>query len=238
MRPMRLAVAALAALALLAATAGGAQAKVVKLTGSTTVTPTSQVTGFLSANGVSVSPTGSATAGGGSFTFPVANGFGNPKTYNGVLAHSGGLKFAKGSLSVTAQRFVAVRYRGRGYVLAQVPGLRGGCASVRRALVRFSVKHPRAGKRARKRVRRLARRYPRAANRAVRALRDYCRGGRVIVLGRLRNQSASVSGSTATLKADLRLTRQTTRLVNKALGTSIPRGVLLGSATSTVTTAP
>src|SRR2546423_9632456 len=54
-------VAALAAFAVLAVTAVGAQAKIVKLTGQTTVTPSSQAKQFLANNGVSTSTVGNAT---------------------------------------------------------------------------------------------------------------------------------------------------------------------------------
>ena len=184
----------------------------VKLTGSTTITPTSQVTGSLSANGVSVSPTGSATAGGGSFTFPIANGFGNPKTYNGVLAHSGGLKFAKGSSSVTARRFVAVRFRGRGYVLAQVPGnltiwtyarvrkisrwtwkrVRGGY--IKKKYRRARISHPRASEVTR-RYRSRRRTYVRTRKRYKRRYRVYVKRRRIVRVPVIRDALIPRAGS-------------------------------------------
>jgi hypothetical protein len=226
-------VAALSALALLAVTTAGAEAKVVKLTGQTTVTPTDQVKQFLANNGVSVAPTGAATASNGSFTFPIVAGFGNPKTFNGILVHSGGLKFTKGGKSAVVRRFVAVRVGRTAYVLAQVPGLRGGCGRLRAAIAHFAAKHPRA----RRNARRLVLRYPAAAKGVARAVRRYCSDGRVIVLGKLSNFSKQVSGNSATLTADIRLSREAARLVNRALGTHVAAGVLLGSATSNVTVA-
>src|SRR5215211_3815534 len=101
-RMMLAALAASAALLLVGAT--GAQAKVVELTGSTTFTPSAQATGFLADHGVTVAPTGQATAEEGSFVFPIAAGFGNTKTFSGLLAHKGGLKFTKGERSVVVRR--------------------------------------------------------------------------------------------------------------------------------------
>ena len=88
-----------ASVAVLLVAATGAQAKVVELTGTTTVTPSAEATQFLANNGVTVAPTGKATAEDGSFVFPIAAGFGNTRTYNGLLAHKGGLKFTKGERS-------------------------------------------------------------------------------------------------------------------------------------------
>jgi hypothetical protein len=226
--------AALATLAVLAVTAAGAEAKAVKLSGETTVTPTAQVKQFFVNNGVTVAPTGPATASGGSFTFPIIAGFGNAKTFNGILVHSGGLRFTKAGKSVVVRRFVAVRFGHRAFLLAQVPGLKGGCKKLRKAVRHFAFKHPRV----RQRVRRLARRYPAAARKVLRAVRNYCSDGRVIVLARLRNLKKEVSGRSATLSANLRLSREAARLVNKTLGTSVPAGVLLGSGVSHVTLVP
>jgi hypothetical protein len=152
-----------------------------------------------------------------------------------VLAHSGGLRFSKGGRSVVVRRFVAVRAGDTALVLAQLPGKRGNCGQVKRALRRFAVKNPGVAKG----VRKLAKRYPKAARKVVRALRDYCSEGRVIVLARLINLGKSVQGGTATLTADLTLSRQAARLVNRLAGTkAVSAGAPLGSAVSTVTRAP
>jgi hypothetical protein len=228
----RIALAALAsALALMLVGVAGAQAKLVKVTGSTTITPSAQAEPFLADNGVSVTTTGPATANGGTFTFPIAAGLGDPQTFNGVLAHSGGLRFTKGNRSAVVRRFVAVRAGDTAVLLAQLPGLRGNCKQVKRALVRFAVDNPG--------VRRVARQYPQAARRVVAALRDYCSQGRVIVLARLTNLGKSVQNGTATLSADLELSRQAARLVNRVAGSNVvAAGAPLGSAVSTVTLAP
>jgi hypothetical protein len=219
-------VAALAAFAVLAVTAVGAQAKIVKLTGQTTVTPSSQAKQFLANNGVSTSTVGNATASNGSFTFPIVAGFANTANFTGILAHSGGLKFTKGTKSAVVRRFVAVRTERSALLLAQVPGLRSNCGQVAAALRRFAATHPG--------VRRAARRHPVAAQRVIDAVHDYCSDGRVIVLATLTNLGKQVAGKSATLTADLRLSREAARLLNRALGTNVQRGVLLGSATSTV----
>jgi hypothetical protein len=232
----RIALAALvSALALMLVGVAGAQAKLVKVTGSTTVTPSAPAKQFLADNGVSVTTTGPATANGGTFTFPIAAGFGDPQTFNGVLAHSGGLRFTKGNRSAGVRRFVAVRAGDTAVLLAQLPGLRGNCKQVKRALIRFAVNNPGV----RKGVRRVARQYPQAARRVVAALRDYCSQGRVIVLARLTNLGKSIQNGTATLSADLELSRQAARLVNRLAGNNmVAAGAPLGSAVSTVTLAP
>jgi hypothetical protein len=58
------------------------------------------------------------------------------------------------------------------------------------------------------------------------------------VLARLRNLQKEVSGGSATLSANLRLSREGARLVNRALGTSVGAGVLLGSSVSQVMVVP
>ena len=231
-------VAMLAALAVLGIAAEGAQAKFVRLTGQTTITPSTQAVQFFANNGVAVTPVGAATQSGGSFTFPIAAGFGNTRTFNGILVHRGGLRFTKGSRSAVVRRFVAVRFGRLAYVLAQVPGLQGGCQYVRRALHRFLVRHPVFRRKAGRRIRRFVRRHPAAARQVKQALRRYCSDGRVILLARLTNLGKSVSGNTATLTADLHLTKQAARLVNRALGTNVQRGVLIGSSVSTVSLVP
>lgn len=226
-------VAAVAAFSVLAVGAAGAQAKWVKLTGETTVTPSAQATQFLSSKGVAVAPVAPATFGSGAFTFPVRVGFGNTKTYNGILAHEGGLRFSKGPKSVVVRGFVAVRHNKRAVLLAKIPALKGGCGHVRQAVRRFLVNHPVF----RHKVRRFVRRHPKAARHAVKALRNYCNDGRVIVLAKLENLGKSVSGNTATLTADLRLSKQAANLINRRFKTNLNDGVLLGSAKSTVTPA-
>lgn len=225
-RPWRAALlATVAALAVLALATAGAQAKVVKLSGKTTITPTAQTKKFLSDNGVSVAATGQASLSNGIFSLPVVAGIGRTQDFTGVLVHAGGLKFSKGGRSVVVQRLVAVRSHRNAVVLAQVPGLRGGCAKVAAALRRFAATHPR-----------FVRTHPGIATRVVRAARATCAGGRVIVLARITGAAKQVSGTSATLTADLRISAEFARLVNRGLGTSVAPGTLLGSASSVVTT--
>jgi hypothetical protein len=224
---------ALVASASLLVGAAGAQAKVVELTGSTTFTPSSEATQFLANHGVTVAPTGEATAEEGSFVFPIAAGFGNTRTYNGLLAHKGGLQFTKGERSAVVRRFVAVRIRGVGAVLlAQIPGLRGGCGHLRAALHRFALEHPVASKR----VRRVARNHPKGTRHLLRAVRNYCSQGRAIVLARLTNLHKELTYNSALLSADLELSRQAARLLNKLAGEhAVSAGAPLGTAESRVT---
>jgi hypothetical protein len=112
---------------------------------------------------------------------------------------------------------VAVRAGGTAVMLAQVPGLRGGCGHLKQAL-----QH-----------------YPRAARRFVRSVRRYCSDGRVIVLATLTNLSKSVANGTATLGADLLLAKPAARLLNRLAGRKVVvEGAPLGSAVSTVTPVP
>jgi hypothetical protein len=222
-----------ASLGLLLVGAAGAQAKVVELTGTTTFTPSPQATQFLANHGVTVAPTGEATAENGSFVFPIAAGFGHPRTYSGLLAHKGGLQFTKADRSAVVRHFVAVRVRGVGAVLlAQIPGLRGGCRHLRQALHTFALEHPAAAKNAR----RVARNHPKGTRHLLRAVWNYCQGGRVIVLARLTNLGKEPTYNGALLSADLKLSAQAARLINKVAGEpTVSAGAPLGTAESRVT---
>jgi hypothetical protein len=234
-RPRTALAALVAVLAVMSLGAASAQGAIVKLTGSSTVTPSEQAKQFLANNGVEVRPTGQATFANGVFTFPIAAGFGDTATYDGVLAHAGGLRFSKGYESAVVRRPVAVRAGDTAVLLAQLPGLSGNCTKVKRALRRYAAGHPGVTHR----VWHLANQYPRAARRVVRALKGYCSEGRVIVLARLTNLGKSVENGTATLSADLRLSRQAARIINGVAGSKVVAGgAPLGSAVSTVTPAP
>jgi len=222
-------------LALMSLGAASAQAAIVKLSGSSTVTPSEQAKQFLANAGVAVEPTGTATFANGVFTFPIFAGFGDTDTYDGVLAHSGGLRFSKGNRSAVVRRPVAVRAGGTAVLLAQIPGLPGNCGQVKHALRRYAANHPGV----KHRVWHLAHQYPKAARHVVRGLKRYCSEGRVIVLAQLTNLAKSGENGTATLSADLLLTRQAARIVNRVAGSDVvAAGAPLGSGVSTVTPAP
>lgn len=222
-------------LALMSLGAASAQAAIVKLSGSSTVTPSEQAKQFLANNGVAVEPTGAATFADGVFTFPIFAGFGDTDSYDGVLAHTGGLRFSKGDRSAVVRRPVAVRAGSTAVLLAQIPGLPGNCGQVKRALRRYAANHPGV----KHRVWHLAHQYPRAARHVLRALKRYCSEGRVIVLARLTNLGKSVENGTATLSADLLLSKQAARIVNRVAGSDVvAEGAPLGSGVSTVTPAP
>lgn len=220
-----------ASLALLVG-ATGAEAKVTPLTGTTTFTPSTQATQFLANHGVTVAPTGEAVSEDDAFVFPISAGFATGRAYSGLLAHKGGLEFTKGDRSLVVQKFVAVRVRGNGAVLlAQLPGLRGGCGLLRAALARFSLEHPQTAKR----VRRVARQLP-GSRRLLQAVRNYCSGGKVIVLARLTNLHKELTYNSALLSADLKLSAQAARLINKVAGErTVSAGAPLGTAESRVT---
>jgi hypothetical protein len=212
-----------ASAALLLVGAGGAQAKVVELTGSTTFTPSQQASRFLASHGVTVAPAEPATATEGVFSFPIAAGFGIPRRFNGLLAHTGGLQFTKGERSAVIQNVVAVRLRGHAVLLAQVPGLRGGCGRVRAALARFHLAE-RSG----------LRRTP-GPRKVLRAVRNYCSSGRVIVLAHLTNLKKELRYNGASLSADLELSRESARLINRvAKARVVSAGAPLGHAESAV----
>lgn len=234
-RPRTALVALVGALALMSLGAVSAQANIVQLTGSSTVTPSDQAKRFLANNGVSVEPTGTATFADGVFTFPIFAGFGDSDTYDGVLAHSGGLRFSKGDRSAVVRRPVAVRAGDTAVLLAQIPGLPGNCRQVKHALRRYAANHPGV----RRKVWKLAHQYPKAARRVVHALKRYCSEGRVVVLAQLTNLAKSVDNGTATLSADLTLSKQSARIVNRVAGSDVvAEGAPLGSGISTVTSAP
>lgn len=215
---------ALVAAAVLMVGATAAQAKVIELTGSTTFTPSSQATTFLSNHGISVAPTGAATTEEGSFVFPIAAGFGNAKNLTGLLAHRGGLKFSKGDRSAVVRNFVAVRVKRGAVLLAQVPGLHGGCGKLRSALVRFGLNHKAQ-----------LRKHPKATRKLVRSVRNYCGNGRVVVLAHLTNLAKELRYNGASLTADLKLSRESARLINRvAHAKVVSAGAPLGSAESAV----
>ena len=219
------------ALALMAVGAAGAQAKLVKVTGSSTVVPSDGAKQFLANAGVSVAPVAPGTSASPGFTFPITAGFGDTKTYNGILAHGGGLKFSKGGKSLVVRKFVAVRAGKLAVLLAQIPGAKGGCKHIAAAARKFAIKPDRnnySDPWAKLR-------YPKAVKRLIAATKSYCKKGRVIVLANLTNLGKSVEGKTATLTADLNLSAQAAKLVNRVAGKkAVSKGALLGSSTSTV----
>ena len=90
----------------------------------TTITPTSQVAGFLASHHVTVSAIGPATISGGAVTLPIAGGFVTKSTNGGLLRHTGGLKFTVGSRSVAVTHFVLIAHKVHGRLLAWVGGRR------------------------------------------------------------------------------------------------------------------
>ncbi len=114
-----------ATVSLMAVTSAAAQAKVFHVTGtSTTITPTSQVAGFLASHHVTVSAIGPAKIASGAVILPIAGGFVTKSTNGGVLRHTGGLTFTVGSRSVTVTHFVLIDHKVHGRLLAWVGGRR------------------------------------------------------------------------------------------------------------------
>jgi hypothetical protein len=110
-----------ATVSLFAVTTASAQAKVFHVAGTqTTITPTSQVTQFLSSHHVTVSAIGPATISGGNVTLPISGGFVVKSAKGGVLRHAGGLQFTVGSRSLALTHFVLVNHGPHGRLLARV----------------------------------------------------------------------------------------------------------------------
>jgi hypothetical protein len=107
-RPRALLVAAIAALCFMAVGAAGAQAATkVKVTGgTTTVTPSAATNQFLANNGISVTALSPATLANGAVAFPIAGGRINPTNLHGFIVHRGGLRFTKGTKSLTLRHFL------------------------------------------------------------------------------------------------------------------------------------
>ena len=116
-------------------------------------------------------------------------------------------------------------------LLAQIPGLRGGCGHLRAALAHFALEHPRTAKHVR-RVRATTRE-GHALLRAVGLLprRPRDRPG---APDQPRQGRRSYNG--ALLSADLKLSGQAARLINKVAGEqAVSAGAPLGTAESRVT---
>ena len=79
------------------------------------------------------------------------------------------------------------------------------------------------------------RKHPKATRKLLRAVRSYCSGGRVIVLAHLTNLAKESRYNGALLSADLTLSREAARLINKLAGKkAVSAGAPLGTAESAV----
>lgn len=101
-RMMRRGVVAAAALIAIGISSAPASAVSIAATGTTDVTVSDAVLGFLSANSIAPSPIAPATASGATFSFPITGGETDPL----VITHSGGLSLVAGSSFVEASDFV------------------------------------------------------------------------------------------------------------------------------------
>lgn len=124
---------ALAACALLVAGVAGAAGKRSTVTGgSTTVTTSPEAKAALAANGVTVAPIAPATASEDSVTLPISGGKLNKANLRGFVVHKGGIKFTKGSRSVSVRALVLNSATNHPYVIATVGRERFRCGSYRR----------------------------------------------------------------------------------------------------------
>jgi hypothetical protein len=106
--------------ALAVASPAAASAQKVRVTGERTfITPSAAALQALAALGVTVTPTGGATASNGSLVFTITGGFvttGN----NGELFHSGGVMFTRGDRSLLYRDFRLVRHHDHAFLTAFV----------------------------------------------------------------------------------------------------------------------
>ena len=114
---------ALLALSLTVVGATGAQAaKKVRVTGgTTTITPSTATTQFLTNNGIAVSALTPATLSNGVVTLPVASGRIDPANLHGFILHRGGLRFSKATKSFTLRRFLIVSTTRGAFLDASTP---------------------------------------------------------------------------------------------------------------------
>ena len=205
----RIALLALAgALALMSVGATAAQAKLVSSRAAARSRPRSRRRTSWPTTAWPLTPTGPATFANGAFMFPVVKGFGNTKTYRGRAGPQPAACVHQGRSLRGVRRLVAVRAADTSVLLAQLPGRRGQLRAPQGGAAALALQPPggeapplEAGSPVIRR--RLAT--------LVRSLRDYCRQGRVIVLATVTNLGKSVSDGTATLSADLLLSRQAAR---------------------------
>ena len=124
--------AAIAALCLMATGVAGAQAATkVKVTGgTTTITPSAATNQFLASNGITVTPIAPATLANGVVTLPIAGGRVNPTNLHGFIRHRGGLKFSKGTSSLTLRHFLITNSNRGAFLEAAVPYRRCSRASL------------------------------------------------------------------------------------------------------------
>ena len=128
--------AALLALCLMAVGAAGAQAAKVKITGgTTTITPSAATTQFLTTNGISVTPIAPATVSNGVLTLPIKGGRIDPVTLRGFVTHRGGVKFSKGTHSLSLRHFLITSTRRGAFLNATTPVRRCRALRARRGRV-------------------------------------------------------------------------------------------------------
>ena len=111
----------LAAAAILAALALAATAPAAKLGGKTTLAPEMETLDALAAEGVTVTPAGSADVTGKGIAFPITGGKVNVENVSGKVKHSGGLTFSDHGTSLTVEDFV-VKVGKKNVIRADVAG--------------------------------------------------------------------------------------------------------------------
>jgi hypothetical protein len=113
--------ASVALVALVAALIAAPAAPAAPLGGKTTLAPESATFDTLAAAGVTVAPTGKASAGSQGISFPISRGRFNVDKLTGKVKHKGGLAFTGNGASLTLQGFV-VKVGKKNVIRARVAG--------------------------------------------------------------------------------------------------------------------
>jgi len=114
-------IALIAGLSLIGTLAFSASASAAKLGGKTTLAPQAATFDTLASAGVTVAPSGQASAGSNGIAFPISGGRFNVDKVSGKVKHKGGLTFSGNGTSVTLQGFV-VKVGEKNVIRARVAG--------------------------------------------------------------------------------------------------------------------
>ncbi len=116
-----IATAAVAATAILGALILAAPASAAKLGGKTTLAPKAATFDTLAGAGVTVTPSGVASAGSAGISFPIVSGNVDLDNLSGKIKHKGGLTFSNGHESVTLQGY-KIKLGNKNVIRAKIAG--------------------------------------------------------------------------------------------------------------------
>jgi hypothetical protein len=109
------------AVVMIAALAFAAAAPAANLGGKTTLAPNTATFDTLASAGVTVAPSGKASAGSKGISFPISGGNFNADSLTGKIEHKGGLTFTGNGTELTVKRFV-VKVGAKNVIRAEVAG--------------------------------------------------------------------------------------------------------------------